>query len=194
VPGRPGAWLGTHYCTRSLLMENLAMNVRIAISILLIGSFTLFGWIHARGEIDNPPLPADVLKGTSVTLEEGLRASEIAGKPISARFEVEDGQLQLSVYVVTDTGYAEAIIATDTGILMSAQKMTDPDDLEAARAQNQAVRGATIPLRIATEKVVMNRRGIRGVSVVPETRAGRPGAKVTLLNKGTFTTVWQPLQ
>jgi hypothetical protein len=170
------------------------MNVKMAGSILLIGSFALFGWIQARGETDHPSLPADALKGISVTLEEGLRASEIGGTPISARFEVEDGQLQLSVYVVAGTGYAEAIIATDTGILMSAQKMTDTDDLEAVRAQNQAVRGATIPLRIATEKAVMNRRGIRGVSVVPEIRVGRPGAKVTLLNKGTFTTVWQPLQ
>ena len=41
--------------------------------------------------------------------------------------------MQLSVYVITDTGYAVAIIATDTGVLMSAQKMMDAEDLDADR-------------------------------------------------------------
>lgn len=100
--------------------------------------YTLRGGLQARGPIDHPPAPGDILRSISVTLAEWLQASEVAGNPTSARFEVENGQSRISVHVVTDVGYAEAAISTDTGILMLAQKLTDLDDLQAARAGNQA--------------------------------------------------------
>jgi hypothetical protein len=37
-----------------------------------------------------------------VSLDDGLRASETRGTPISAKFEIEDGKLQLSVYTKKD--------------------------------------------------------------------------------------------
>ena len=43
---------------------------------------------------------AKALKDTKVSLEKGLSASESQGKPISGKFEVEDGKLQLSVYTM----------------------------------------------------------------------------------------------
>lgn len=161
---------------------------------LVAGTFALFGGVQAWGEETNPLALAKALDGIPITLEEGLKASEIAGKPISAKFEIEDGKLQLSVYVVTADGYAEAIVSTRTGVLMSAQKMTDPEDLEAAGAQSQTMRAATVSLRAATEKAAMNSSGARVVSVVPEPREGQPAAKVTLLAKGALTSTWQRLQ
>jgi hypothetical protein len=44
------------------------------------------------------PELAKALAGKKVTLEDGLKASEGAGRSISAKFEVENGKLQLSVY------------------------------------------------------------------------------------------------
>ena len=43
---------------------------------------------------------AAALRGQTVTLEKGLAASAKAGKPISGKFEIEDGKLILSVYTV----------------------------------------------------------------------------------------------
>jgi len=39
---------------------------------------------------------AKALTGAKVTLHSGLQTSASQGKPISAKFEVEDGKLQLS--------------------------------------------------------------------------------------------------
>ena len=47
---------------------------------------------HAEG--DAGALAAQ-LKGVKVTLAQGLKASTAKGKPISAKFEVENGKLQL---------------------------------------------------------------------------------------------------
>jgi hypothetical protein len=37
-----------------------------------------------------------------VTLEQGLATSKKNGKPLSAKFEIENGKLQLSIYTVRD--------------------------------------------------------------------------------------------
>jgi hypothetical protein len=45
-----------------------------------------------------------------VPIQTGLRASEREGKPISARYEIEDGWLQLSVYTTKNSGFEEVIV------------------------------------------------------------------------------------
>jgi hypothetical protein len=42
------------------------------------------------------------LDTAKINLQEGLAASEQQGKPISAKFEVDDGKLQLSVYTAKE--------------------------------------------------------------------------------------------
>jgi hypothetical protein len=54
------------------------------------------------------------------------------GRPISAKFEIAKGRLQLSVYAATGEGYAEVFISTSTGVLMATEKMTDSEDLVGA--------------------------------------------------------------
>ena len=41
---------------------------------------------------------ADAAKHAKVALDAGLKASEREGKPISGKFELDEGKLQLSVY------------------------------------------------------------------------------------------------
>jgi len=41
---------------------------------------------------------AKAVAAAKVSLEQGLSTSAHEGKPISAKFEIEDGKLQLSVY------------------------------------------------------------------------------------------------
>ena len=83
------------------------------------------------GEKDLPALAA-ALKDTKVKLEDGLTASEREGKPISAKFEIDDGKLQLSVYTMKADGFAEVVIDPKTGAIAKAEKITDAEDLEAA--------------------------------------------------------------
>ena len=67
-----------------------------------------------RAEGDKSALAAQ-MKGAKVPLSQGLAASASKGKPISAKFEVEDGKLQLSVYTAEGTNYSEVIVDHKTG-------------------------------------------------------------------------------
>jgi len=49
---------------------------------------------------------AKALSGAKVTLHSGLQTSASQGKPISAKFEVEDGKLQLSIYTLKGDGFS----------------------------------------------------------------------------------------
>ena len=89
-----------------------------------------------------------------MTLEEGLKASEREGTPISAKFEVADGKLQLSVYTAKSGGFSEVVVDPKTGTIGEAEKITDSEDLEAAEKQKVAVDKAKISLLAATEKAV----------------------------------------
>jgi hypothetical protein len=60
-----------------------------------------FGFQRAQAAEDAAAL-AKALPETTVSLEQGLTTSEREGKPISGKFEIEDGALQLSVYTAKD--------------------------------------------------------------------------------------------
>jgi hypothetical protein len=53
---------------------------------------------------------AAALEHVKSTLENGLNASERIGKPISAKFALEDGTLQLSLWLAREDGFAEIIL------------------------------------------------------------------------------------
>src|SRR5262245_32355636 len=80
----------------------------------------------------DPAALAAALAKVPTTLEQGLQASEKNGKPISAKFEIEDGKLQLSVYTMTNDGYNEVVVAPDSGSVLKAEKITDTEDIQHA--------------------------------------------------------------
>src|SRR5436190_5456689 len=53
---------------------------------------------------------ATALKDAKVSLQQGVAASAKEGKPISAKYEVDDGKLQLSVYTVKGGKFSEVIV------------------------------------------------------------------------------------
>jgi len=55
------------------------------------------------------------LKAAKVSLENGLTASEREGKPISGKFEVDEGKLQLSVYTMKGDKFSEVVVDHKTG-------------------------------------------------------------------------------
>ena len=62
----------------------------------------------------NAPALAAVLKEAKVSLANGIKASEKEGKPISGKFELEDGKLQLSVYTMKGVLLSSAARRTAT--------------------------------------------------------------------------------
>src|SRR5260370_26575030 len=67
---------------------------------------------------------AEALESVKVSLDDGLRASEAQGTPISAKFEIEDGKLQLSVYTMKDGQFFEVIVDHKTGTVLKTETLT----------------------------------------------------------------------
>jgi hypothetical protein len=167
---------------------------RRAALVAAIGVPLAFGSSGARaGSIDEAML-VKALGTAQVSLEDGLRTSETVGTPISAKFEIAEGCLQLSVYAVAGDEYTEVVILPDTGVLMSAQRITDDEDLAAAAAQRKAMRDTTVALRAATESLTRKVPGSLAVSIVPELIAGRAVAKMIFLRAGILATAEENLR
>lgn len=127
---------------------------------------------------------ASALKDTTASLQDGLKASEREGKPISAKFEIEHNALQLSVYTLKGGNFMEVVADPKTGAIAKSEEITDTDDLKDAEAQKAAMATATTSLLAATDAAVKSNAGFRAVSVLPQLRNGHPIAEITLL-KGT---------
>ena len=124
---------------------------------------------------------AAAMKNASATLQGGLKASEAQGTPISAKFEIEDGKLQLSVYTMKGSDFIEVVADPNTGTIAKAEKITDSDDLKAASSQKAAMARAKVPMLAAAETAVKANTGSQAVSIFPELKNGQATAEVTLL-------------
>src|ERR1700730_1259156 len=168
------------------------MKQMFGASLLAIAAFVpLPAWTEAD-EQDGAAL-VRALGDTKATLENGLKASEQKGRPISAKFEIDDGRLQLSVYTMQGDGFSEVIVDPVTSGVAKAEQITDSEDLKAATAQRAAVGKATVTLLAAAQGAVQANRGSRAVSILPDLKDGHPVAQVTLLQAGAFTTVSEKL-
>ena len=136
---------------------------------------------------------AAAMKNATATLQGGLKASEAQGTPISAKFEIEDGKLQLSVYTMKGNDFMEVVAEPKTGAIAMTEKITDAGDLKEATAQKAAMAKAKVPLLTATETAVNANAGSRAVSVVPELKDGQATAEVTLLTGNTLKKVTEKL-
>lgn len=152
--------------------------VRLTLVFILIGVWNAAS-SPTRAEGD-PAALAVALKDTTATLQGGLKASESQGIPISAKFEIEKGKLQLSIYTMKNDGFTEVVADPKTGAT-EAEKITDADDLKAATSQKAAMAMARVPLLAAAENAVKTNTGSRAVSVYPRLQNGHPVAEVTLL-------------
>ena len=160
--------------------------------VATIGLWSAIG-ATARAEEGNPAALAAAMKSATATLQGGLKASEAQGTPISAKFEIEDGKLQLSIYTMKGSDFMEVVADPKTGAVAKAEKITDADDLKEAAAQKAAMAQAKVPLLTAAEKAVNENAGSRAVSIVPELKNGQATAEVTLLTGDAFKKVTEKL-
>jgi hypothetical protein len=176
------------------------MTSRMIQLVLLIATIGLWsaGVAPARAEGGDQAALAAAMKDATATLQGGLKASEREGTPISAKFEIEDGKLQVSVYTMKGDGFMhesfmEVVADPQTGAIAKAEKITDADDLKAAASQSAAMAKAKVPLLTTTETAVKANAGFRAVSIYPQLRDGRAVAEVTLLQGTTFKKVTEKL-
>src|SRR5882724_9581474 len=170
----------------------ISIAVRLMLLVAAIGFWggaTTPAW--AQGS-DSAAL-AVAMKNATATLQGGLKASEAQGTPISAKFEIEDGKLQLSIYTMKGNDFMEVVADPKTAAIAKAEKITDADDLKAAAAQKAAMAKATVSLLTAADTAAKANTGLREISIYPLLRDGHPVAEVTLLQGTDFKKVTEKL-
>ena len=167
------------------------MTSRFMLLAVTIG-FLSAAIVPARAA-DDPAALAAAMKNATATLQGGLKASEAQGTPISAKFEIEDGKLQLSVYTMQGDSFTEVVADANTGAIKEAETIKEADDLKEATEQKAAMAKAKVPLLNAAETAVSANAGFRAVSIVPELKNGQAMAEVTLLQGTTFKKVMEKL-
>lgn len=173
----------------------LVRTKTVAIALALAGALSVAGLVSwAEEDEDNPAALAQALPEASVSLDQGLKASEREGRPISGKYEIEDRALQLSVYTMKGNDqFEEVIVDHKSGTVKKAEKITDADDLKEAKEQGRAMAKANVPLAQAVENAVRANGGYRAVSVVPTLKAGEPVAEVTLMRSAAVKKVTEKL-
>jgi hypothetical protein len=168
---------------RQILMVSLA-----ATAILAAGICNQ----TARAEEDAAAL-AKALPGAIVPLHQGFVASEREGKPISGKYELEDGALQLSVYTAKDGKFAEVIVDHKSGAIRKAEAITDADDLKNAADQNEAMTAAKVSLSSAIMEVATANPGYIAVQAIPIMKNGHPVVDITLMKGDAAKQIEQKL-
>jgi|SRR5215813_14793948 len=124
------------------------------------------------------------MNDVKVTLQQGLTSSEREGRPISAKFELEDGKLQLSVYTEKNGKFFEVIVDHSNGSVVKSEAITEGDDLTHAQSQSAAMANAKIQLKDAVDRAIGKAAGARALSATAEMRGGHPVASIELLRQG----------
>jgi len=170
-------------------MKKTSIALTVFLAWLLAGPMA---WAQKDEAKEHAEL-AKALKDAKVSLQKGLTASAREGKPISAKYEMEDGKLQLSVYTMKGDKFSEVIVDHKTGKVAKAEPITHADDLTAAKAQSEAMAKSRRSLDVAASEAVKANKGYRVVSVMPALKDGHPVADVTLLKETAWKTVAEKL-
>ncbi len=166
--------------------------VVLAVSIV-VGS----GLAAAANDRDDRPDPVALwaaIQDASATLEAGITASEQQGQPIAARFDIQDGDLELLITTKAGDGFTQVVLHTNTAAVLWTEPILASEDLTDATAQNIVMARAKLSLLSAVQRALRDNTGSRAVSVAPELQDGHPIAVVTLLHDKRFMTVSEWLE
>ena len=168
-------------------------KMTIALAFLVAWFFAMpTGWAQKSDDKEHAEL-GKALKDAKISLQSGLSASAKEGRPISAKYELDEGKLQLSVYTMKGDSFSEVIVDHKTGKVAKAEPITHSEDLTAAKAQSEAMAKAKRSLDAAASEAVKDNKGFRVVSVMPALKDGHPVADVTLVKGTEWKTVSEKL-
>ena len=178
------------------LRKDAHMRTRLIIGLTVMSVWLLGGQLlvaqDTHGKADVELMKA--LQGVKVSLADGLTASEAEGTPISGKFELEEGKLQLSVYTMKGNTFSEVIVDHTTGKVTKVEPITSGEDYTAATAQRAAMTKAKKSLQTVVDAAVKAHAGTRAVSVFPTLKGEHAVADITLAKGGAFTTVSESLE
>ena len=168
---------------------------RMIAAILTVGMIGTMGSAARSDESETSgAMLAKYLPTAQVTLQQGLTAAEAQGKPISGKFEVDEGHFQLSVYTAQDGKFSEVLVDHNTGKVAKTEAITGGDDLADAKKQVKACAKSTKSLQSALDQAEQASAGYRAVSVTPKLSQGHAVAVVTLLKGTQLKSVSEPLE
>ncbi len=126
-----------------------------------------------KEEEGNPAAAAKAALSARVSLDRGLAASASHGRPISAKFEMDEGKLQLSVYTMKGGKFFEVSVDPNSGRVVKTEPIADGEDY--------------------TQNALRANAGFRAVSVTPSLKDGHAVAEVALAKGEEIKTVSVPL-
>jgi hypothetical protein len=175
-------------------MKTTTMTTLVLLVVCLVGS----GAATEPMTVTQRDALARAVQSAWLSLENGMTLGASVGTPVSAKYEIDDGAFQLSVYTLKadpsagDT-FWEVIVDHDAGQIARAEIITDGGDLAAARDQRAAMARAARTLTAATMDAVHANPGYRAVSAYPALHGDRPVAEVTLLGDAGWKVVSERL-
>ncbi len=177
-------------------MNRREILVTSALGVVALASFAGQRPALAIGPDQEQAELANAMSSAKVSLQQGFTASEREGQPISGKFEIEDGKLQLSVYTAKEGQFFEVIVDHTTGNVAKVEPITEGEDLDHAKSQKAAMDRAKIKLSDAASKSKGQAKGETEavvVSVVPELKGDHPEATIVLVAGKKFSTASEPL-
>jgi hypothetical protein len=177
--------------------QMLLTSVYGFVIVVSAASFAGHRSAHAIGPDQEEVELANAMSGAKVSLQQGFTASEREGQPISGKFEMDEGKLQLSVYTAKEGKYFEVIVDHMTGNVAKVEPIAEGEDLTHAKSQKAATDKAKLKLADAATKAKGQVKGeaaaVLVVSAVPQLKGDRPEATIVLLEGKRFSTVSEPL-
>jgi hypothetical protein len=101
-------------------------RTKLAVVLAAASALVAFAGASVRGEDEKNPALAKAMAEATVSLDEALKTSEREGRPLSAKYEIENGVFQLSVYVVKGNGFNEVIVDHKGGSIKSPSPLRRP--------------------------------------------------------------------
>src|SRR5260370_11858212 len=123
--------------------------------------------IFADNEDEAQEALIKAMDAAKISLQQGLEASEQHGQPISAKFEIDDGKLQLSIYTAKDGKFSEVLVDYATGRILKVDPLQAGDDLTAAHEQSAPMANAKVSLKTTVEKTNSETANIPPVTLSP---------------------------
>jgi hypothetical protein len=173
--------------------QAMRRTITFALIVYFIFAAIPFPALAQPGPATGREALARELRNTWLPLEGGMTVSRSEGTPISAKYEIDNGTFQLSVYTLQGDRFSEVIVDYSVGTVMKVDVITDSEDLVAAQNQKEIMARATRTLDAATAEVVRTNPGYRAVSAMPGLHDGRPVVEIILVNGTDWRTVFGSL-
>jgi hypothetical protein len=168
------------------------MNKALA-ALLTVGVIGTTGAVWSSANEASGAAVVRYMPTARVSLQEGLKAAETEGQPISGKFEVDQGHLQLRVYTTKDGKFSEVLVDQSTGKVAKSEAITAGNDLAAAEKQMEAYSKSKTSLKAAVSQAELANPGYHAVSVTPRLNNGRPVAVVSLVQGTQVRSIAEPL-